>query len=50
MDVPERLNAEGEVEKCPDAVYKLLLATWRFPPAERPNFETVGAMLVALTT
>jgi serine/threonine protein kinase len=50
MDVPERVNAAGEVEKCPDAVYKLLLATWRFSPEDRPNFETVGAMLVALTT
>lgn len=49
MNVPDRINAAGKVEKCPDAVYKVLLACWRFRPEDRPDFQTAGAMLVALT-
>jgi len=50
MDVPDRTNEAGQVETCPKAVYDVLRSTWHFQPEDRPSFQTVGAMLAALTT
>lgn len=45
MGLPHRTNVAGQVEKCPQVVYDILLACWGLSPESRPTFEALGAML-----